>query len=275
MIPLPRVGPIYLVVFIILFFVFIFIREIGDRRVAYLLPLSYVGLFVVSLIPVIPCISQEVTFINVGQGDCILIRDHLTSVMIDTGGVVGMDIARESLLPYLRKKRIYKIDCLIASHHDYDHIGGVDSLRTNFRVLRYVDSFEDFPLSVGRLTFLNHNQNKTGEENDRSLFLSLAFMGESFLFTGDAPSAIEKQVIKDDPSLRCGILKVGHHGSKSSTCEEFLDAVKPHTAVISCAAKNKYGHPDKIVLKRLTTRGIKVRRTDEEGSITYSKLSLG
>ena len=96
-------------------------------------------------------------------------------------------------------------------------------------------------------------------------------MGYSFLFTGDAPVSIEKQILEDNPGISCDILKVGHHGSDTSTCAEFLDALKPKEAVISVGYKNHYGHPKKEVVERLEERGIRIRRTDEEGTITYAR----
>nr|MCR5348817.1 MBL fold metallo-hydrolase [Bacilli bacterium] len=206
---------------------------------------------------------------DVGQGDCALIQDGLTTVMIDTGGINGFDIAQECLIPYLRKRRIYHIDALIASHQDYDHVGGVSSLCAHYEVRKYVTDVSSFPLRVGNLTFTNHNDYGFEEENEKSLFLSLSFMGKVWLFTGDAGVTVEKNVIRDYPDLDCDVLKVGHHGSDTSTSEAFLDAVKPEVAVISCGKNNKFGHPKTSVVRSLSKRGITIRRTDEEGTITF------
>ena len=139
----------------------------------------------------------------------------------------------------------------------------------NFDVGRFVDDPSDFPLTIGGLTFQNHNVYSWGEENEDSLVLSFSLLGETFLFTGDAGVAVEKRIIEDNPGLRCTILKVGHHGSKTSTSSEFLQTLKPREAIVSVGAKNTYGHPDPGVISRLKEAGIRIRRTDEEGSICY------
>ena len=249
-----------------------FLYQMGQRKNVLILAVVYVSSYFASFLPIVPAVTQEVSFINVGQGDSILIRDGLHAVLLDTGGNLSFDMAKESLIPYFRKKRIYKIDCLIASHGDFDHIGAKDSLMENFKVLKFASSPSDFPLKIGGITLNNLNSYGHSEENESSLVLTLDFMGTSFLFTGDATTGVEKEILEDNPNLRCDVLKVGHHGSSTSTCEEWLDAIKPKEAVISCGAKNKYGHPDKEVLSRLDKRGIKIRRTDLEGTITYARL---
>jgi competence protein ComEC len=189
--------------------------------------------------------------------------------MVDTGGNIGFDMAEESLIPFLLKRRIYHIDALIASHGDFDHVGAVSTLCAKFRVGRYITERKDFPLKVGRMTFVNYNIYEGQEENDKSLVLATKVGGKTYLLTGDAPYQIERQIIRDHPELRCDILKLGHHGSNTSSCEEFLVTVKPSVAIISCGARNKYGHPTKEIIDRLNKLKIPYRRTDEEGSISY------
>lgn len=264
-------GDFFLFLYYALVAVGVYLVQLGDRPLFRKIGLVCLGLYLLSYAPICPALSEEVSFINVGQGDAILIRDGLTSVMIDTGGNLSFDMAKESLIPFLRKKRIYTLDYLIASHGDYDHIGAKDSLMANFPVKNFIDEASSFPLKAGNLTFRNLNTYPGDDENESSLVLSLRFMDEDYLFTGDAPVEIEKKIIKDNPSLRCGILKVGHHGSDTSTCEEFLDQLKPKEAVISAGWKNRYGHPKQEVLERLRKRAIKIRRTDLEGTITYAR----
>ena len=91
---------------------------------------------------------------------------------------------------------------------------------------------------------------------------------------GDAPESLERQIIKEHPNLDCDILKAGHHGSDTSSCEEFLKCVTPEVAILSVGKKNSYGHPSDKVLARFDRLGIKVRRTDVEGSITYRQNLL-
>ncbi len=256
------------------FFVALFFLEMGERAKTKLISVALFGGIALSYLPGRNLFTQEVYFVNVGQGDCILIRDGLTAVMLDTGGVSSFDMAEEVLIPFLRKERIYKVDCLIASHGDFDHIGAKDALISNYKVLDFVEGGDSFPLKVGNLTFVNLNIYSWDEENDGSLVLSLEFMGKTWIFAGDASEATEARILKDNPDLTCDILKVGHHGSNTSTSEAWLDALRPSEAIISCGAKNKYGHPHEDVLSRLEERGIAARRTDLEGTIRYAKFAL-
>ena len=256
------------------FFLALFFLEMGDRAKTKLISIVLFGGIALSYIPMRNLLTQEVYFVNVGQGDCIIIRDGLSATMLDTGGVTSFDVAEEVLIPFLRKERIYKIDCLIASHNDFDHIGAKDSLMANYKVLDFKEGADSFPLTVGKLTFENLNIYDWSEENDASLVLKLSFMGKVWIFAGDASVETEKRILEDNPDLTCDILKVGHHGSDTSTSEEWLDALKPGEAIISCGAKNKYGHPHEDILERLESRNITIRRTDLEGTIRYARFRL-
>ena len=256
------------------FFLALFFLEMGERRKTKFISIALFGGIALSYIPMRNLLTQEVYFVNVGQGDCIILRDGLTTVMLDTGGVTSFDVAEEVLIPFLRKERIYKIDCLIASHNDYDHIGAKESLMGNYKVLDFKEEADSFPLTVGNLTFENLNIYDWSEENDASLVLRVDFMGKVWMLAGDASVETEKRILKDNPDFSCDILKVGHHGSDTSTSEEWLDALKPKEAIISCGAKNKYGHPHEEILNRLESRGITIRRTDLEGTIRYARFSL-
>lgn len=232
-------------------------------------------IFALNAMPFGQGVSSSVSFINVGQGDGILIRDGYSYVMIDTGGNITFDLAKEVDLPFLHKERIYHLDALIASHGDYDHIGAASSLSTLIPIRNYIDDASSFPLKVGRMVFTNYNHFSGEEENEKSLVLSLTLGQKVFLFTGDAPISIEKQIVKEHPNIPCDILKLGHHGSLTSSCEEFLKALSPEVAIISVGAKNHYGHPSEVVLSRLTSLSIPYRRTDKEGTITYFSFCGG
>ena len=97
---------------------------------------------------------------------------------------------------------------------------------------------------------------------------------KDFLIMGDAPMWVEKKIIKDHPSLSCDILKVGHHGSDTSTCEEWLNHLHPKEAIISCGKNNRFGHPSSSVVSLLNKHHITIRRTDKEGTIVYKKFSF-
>jgi competence protein ComEC len=189
--------------------------------------------------------------------------------MIDTGGIMNMDMATETLIPFLRKQRIYHVDCLIASHGDYDHIGAKDSLMANFKVNRFVEDASEFPLKIGGLTFENYNVYQGSDENENSLVLRTEVLGKSWLFTGDAGKEVEQKIVRDFPDLDVDMLKVGHHGSSTSSTEEFLKLITPEMAIISCGRANKFKHPNDEVLARLEKLKIPYRRTDLEGTITY------
>lgn len=264
----------FLFAYYFLFILCSYLLLVGDKRRVLRWGVLYSLCLVSSYSPLLPCISQEVSFINVGQGDSILIRDGTNAVLLDTGGSLSFDMAKETLIPYLRKKRIYKLNALIASHGDYDHIGAKDSLTENFEVDSFYSDPSSFPLDIASLHFENLNVYTWGEENQSSLVLSLSFMDKVFLFTGDAPVEVEKKILEDNPNLTCDVLKVGHHGSNTSTSEEWLDALKPKEAVISVGYQNKYGHPNKAVVERLEKRNILIRRTDLEGTVTYARWSF-
>mgnify|MGYP003294800935 CR=1 FL=1 len=228
--------------------------------------------FVGSIVPLQEPLTNYVSFINVGQGDAILIKNHTHTVMIDTGGQKSFDIATESLIPFLHKNKITHLDALITTHDDFDHSGAKDSLIANFKVYNYLSKPEQFPYKVGDIELQNLNVFGGDDDNDKSLVLSMNFMKKKWLFMGDASTNVEKEIISAYDSIDCDILKIGHHGSKTSTCNEFIKATSPKEAIISVGASNYYGHPNKEVLEILTKNNVKIRRTDEEGTISYFSL---
>lgn len=260
---------------------FIFIYYALILAIIYLLESQRIGhlrnvcialcsLMVISLLP-INVITKGVYFINVGQGDSILIRDHNKTVMIDTGGNTKFDMATETLIPFFNKIGVRHLDLLVTTHDDFDHSGAVNSLLENFKVYNYVKEKEDFPYQIGNINLVNINYYE-GDENDSSLVFLLDFMNKKWLLTGDASIESEKSILKSGVDIDCDILKVGHHGSKTSSSEEFIKAASPSEAIISCGAKNYYGHPNKEVLDILNKYNVKIRRTDIEGTISYVSI---
>ncbi len=234
----------------------------------------------------------NVQFINVGQGDCELIQDHDKTVLID-GGVPdqGANVVR-----HLHKQGIKKIDIMIGTHPHSDHIGGLikvmQEIPTSMLILpeipqellpttrTYSDFLStasakhvqvvkaqagnDYPLSRGVLHILG----PVAEYDDLDCYSVIAKFTDgdvSFLFTGDAKKDSEEDLIDSGQDLRSLVLKVGHHGSNTSTTDEFLAAVNPKCCVISVGKDNPYGHPSPEVLERLSSR--KVYRTDINGTI--------
>ena len=235
---------------------------------------SYIVIFALYCLPIKNAITEEVSFVNVGQGDCCLIRDGNNTVLMDTGGLTYKDLATSSLIPYFKSKRLYKIDAVILSHEDYDHSGALESLERNFKVGNVYRSYQSFPLKIGEIEFKNYNvfYENTNDDNENSLVVGFSLLNKHFLITGDAPIEIENKIMEEFPNIPCDILKVGHHGSDTSTCAEFIEKVTPEEAIISVGKKNKYGHPSDSVQVRLDRYGVKIRRTDLEGSITYRKI---
>ena len=216
------------------------------------------------------CISQYVYFINVGQGDCALIHNRNYNILIDTGGSIYKDIACEILIPFFNKKHIKKIDLIFISHDDFDHNGALDSLKNNFYVGEIIIGSNFDTLSYKGIEFKNLNKYKRGfEENDNSSVLYFYFIKRKFLFMGDASTLIENKILEDNKWLDVDILKVGHHGSNTSSSFNFLKSITPKEAIISVGVNNYYNHPDNKVIYRLEQLNVKIRRTDIEGSIVY------
>lgn len=237
--------------------------------------------------------KMEVHFIDVGQGDSTLITCGDHAMLIDAGD----DSKGTAIQNYLQKQKITKLDYLILTHPDADHIGGAPVILTKFDISRvFVSNYEKDNKSYQKLIqALDNKQLKAltpkvnskytlgtatitilapGKEydnpNDASIALLLKNGSISFLFTGDAGEDAEADILKTGISLSADVYKAGHHGSKYSTSKELTKAVDPTYAVISCGEGNSYGHPHAETLNTLRTNGVKVYRTDEDGTIIAS-----
>ena len=268
----PELNQIILVIYYLLFLIYCYYLTLNHKPLQRFSVYALITICLLNVLPIKNRLSDEVSFVNVGQGDCTLIRHHQKVILIDTGGLTYSDIANNNLIPYLRKKRIYKIDTVFITHYDYDHYGALENLQKEYKVSHLYDYYSSFPINIGNLSFNNYNTYgvTSNEENDRSLVLSFNLLNKDFMIMGDAPSWVEKKIIKDYDSLPCDILKVGHHGSDTSSCKEWIDYLNPKEAIVSCGKNNKFGHPSKSVVSTLTAKGIKIRRTDIEGTITYN-----
>ena len=233
--------------------------------------IGQVSFLLILALPIKNVISDEVDFVYVGQGDCTIIRNNNKVALIDTGGLTYIDAANSSLIPYLRKKRIYKIDMVIITHYDYDHYGALAELAKTYRIYSVYDYNSTFPVSLGDVIFNNYNYYGEGrsEENDKSLVLSFRICHKNFLVMGDATTYVEKKIMSNINAIPCDILKVGHHGSNTSSCEEWIRFTNPEIAIVSCGLNNRFGHPNKEVVNVLNKYHIPMRRTDLEGTITY------
>ncbi len=243
----------------------------------------------------------RVYFFDVGQSDSILIMAPEGNVLIDAGD----NDCQDALEGYLDDLGVTTLNIVIATHPHEDHIGSMDMIFEEFEVVNLImpnaevdtDTFDatgDYTrmmegaqkqgtaisyaaggssFSLGELSFLflAPNEKDYTDLNDWSLVTKVTYGSTSMILTGDAESVSEKQIIAKYTSsqLDCDILKSGHHGSSSSSCEEFLDAIDAEIAIISCGTGNKYGHPNQPVLDRYEERGMTVHRTDLEGTIVY------
>lgn len=267
---IPKFNSYLYIIYFLLLFLFLYYYELNFKvkyqKICYIL----VIFLTIYIIPIDNYISYEVSFINIGQGDATLIRDRSKAYLIDTGGLTYTDVAINNLIPYLKSKRIYYLDSVFITHYDYDHYGALTSLNNNFKINNIYD-YNNFNEYNGSLNIINLNNyyNSSSEENDKSLVLYLSLYKYNFLFMGDATTLIEKEIMNNYISLNVDYLKLGHHGSKTSSSLEFLKFISPKEAIISCGKNNKYKHPSKETIISLNKLNISYRRTDLEGTIKY------
>lgn len=230
----------------------------------------------------------SVYFIDVGQADCILIKENDKNMLIDAGN----NEDGEKLVTYFKGLNIDKFDYVIATHAHEDHIGGMDDIINNFEVTNFYmpdvltttktfedllnallnnnikyDTFDideefDFGNSYVNVIYVGDDSN---DLNDTSIVMKLTYGNNSFLFTGDMTSKVEKKVL--NKNIQSDVLKVAHHGSNYSSTNNFLSLVNPKYAVISVGKNNSYNHPSKSTLNSLNNKNIKVYRTDINGTI--------
>ena len=215
-IPFGDWGGTFVFFHISVFLLIVFYLESVRIKHAKIAGLCLLFMSTISIVPLQEPISNCVYFVNVGQGDSIIIKNRNHTVMIDTGGNQSFDMAEKTLIPFMNKKKITHIDALILTHDDFDHSGAKDSLVENFNVKNVLTEKEQFPYKIGDLNIDNINTFNFDEPNDNSLVLSLNFMGKKWLFTGDASVKTEEKIL-ETYNVDCDILKVGHHGSNTST----------------------------------------------------------
>ena len=214
---------------------------------------------------------QQVTFLNVYQGDCIIIQDSYNGkvMMIDTGGLTYYDVANKKIIPYLEYHGIRHIDVVVITHDDFDHCGALEELNKKIEIKEIIRDPYVENIDIGKLHFTNINKyfDDKSSKNDSSIVLYGNVCSYDFLFTGDISKEIELQIYEYVYELNVDVLKVAHHGSYTSTCDTFVEFINPKYAVISVGENNFYGHPSSEVLDTLKKYGVCIYRTDKDGTI--------
>lgn len=211
----------------------------------------------------------NVTFINVGQGDSILITlpFHGGAMMIDVAGSLYTNIPERKILPVLKAKGYKSIDQLVITHNDYDHSGGFEELSKYVSINKVITDKSEV-IDFKNLQFISFLKDiDFGNENDNSIVLLTRIGNIDYLFMGDASQIVENQLLDNYPNLKCDILKAGHHGSNTSSSALFLQTIGCHSAILSVGRNNRYGHPHKEVVERFKDYQINIFRTDLQGDI--------
>lgn len=244
-------------------------------------------------VAITPGDDLKVHFLDVGQGDSIFIELPTNETIIIDASVKD---ASDKIINYLKEENVSKIDYVFATHPHSDHIGGMSAVINAFdigqiympKAVTTTKTYENLLLTIKnknlkiktakasdtiidtddlKLVVLAPNQDSYESLNNYSIVLKLTYKEKSFLFTGDAETLSEKEITGD---VKADVLKVGHHGSRTSTSQAFLNKVSPSYAVISVGLNNDYKHPHQEVLDRLEKKNIKIYRTDQNGDIIFT-----
>lgn len=237
-------------------------------------------------------VGLEVHYLDVGQGDATLILQGDHAMLIDA----GENDKGTQVQSYLKAQGVDSLDYVVGTHPDSDHIGGLDVILYKFDCGKVImpdyakstKTYEDVITTMERKNYKNTlpvvgevyelgdavftivapNGTYGDNANDYSVGILLQYGNTRFLFTGDAEEASEADMLKNGMDLSADVYKVSHHGSRTASTEEFLKAVDPRYAVISCGEDNSYGHPHAAVMNRLRSMGVQVFRTDLQGTVT-------
>ena len=214
----------------------------------------------------------QVYTLNIGQGDCSVIVEpfYKSVVMIDCGQSLYRDNVERIIFPFLENKNIHTIDTLILTHDDFDHSGGYDRLKEKVKIKKVIKDSKD-KVNVKYPFYLLLQERKAKDENDSSIISYFTYDHLNYLFMGDASKEIEKQLM-DAYDLKADVIKVGHHGSNTSSDAAFLDSLDCKIALISAGYKNKYDHPSTETLKTLDHLHIHTFCTSTDGSIAIYSL---
>ena len=244
---------------------------------------------------------DQVKFVKVGQGDATIIRSGGRTVLIDDGPVSDtLDAGERYVVPALRNGSA-RLDVILLTHPDLDHVGGTAAvlraypgtpilISEQFRKHRgLIDLLARWHVRPGQVHWINDTSwiamgrtqlritappGEPEKDNSGSLLVRAKFGACYAVFTGDAPEETEVWA-SHRFEWTADLMKVGHHGSASSTSNAWLAVVKPKIAVVSCGRNNRYGHPAAPTLARLSAASVKIRRTDQEGDICYVPTEIG
>lgn len=236
----------------------------------------------------------SVHFIDVGQGDSTLIQTPNHNILIDA----GENSAEEDVIDYLNNLNITNLDYVVATHPHSDHIGGLDGVLNNFNVTNILmpdvthttKTFENLitaiennntnviiaqsnqTITLDNITYTVLSPLRTSYDNlnNYSVVIKMDYNNVSFMFGGDAEKLVETDILNNNYNVDIDVLKVSHHGSNTSSSSDFIKAMSPTVAVISCGLNNDYGHPHKEVLQTLTTNNAKLYTTPELGNVTVT-----
>ena len=244
--------------------------------------------------------KMYVSFIDVGQGNCTLLRCGGKTILVDSGEVG----AAQTVIGYINNLNIDTLDCVLVTHPHSDHMGAMTKLLYEFKIKDFImPEIPEKIIPTSRiyekfLTAVSDNDENViaaepGETfsygemtveifaplhdyddlNDMSAVTRVSYGDTSVMFMGDASATVEKDLLQKNVDYSATILNVGHHGSKTSSSEKWLKAVNPKYAVICCGLNNDYGHPHRAVTKRFESMGIEYFRTDLLGTIVFESNS--
>ncbi len=279
---------------------FIQYKEKYEKRIFIILILIILTFSIFQFIPK----DLKIYFVDVGQGDCtFIVTPKNKTILIDGGGSTGsdFDVGESTLLPYILDRGYKKIDLMVISHFDQDHIGGLLTILRELKVNRVCiskqeensENYQEFleivkeksiPVSIVKvgdkikieknlyfdILWPQEEQILENRINNNAIVMKLNYNGFSCLFTGDIEKVAEDRMVslyKNKSVLESDILKVAHHGSKTSTTENFLELVNPKNCLIGVGENNLFGHPSSEVIERLEKSNVKVYRTDINGEI--------
>ncbi len=283
-----KIHPLFYIVYLIIIFIAFYFIKKNNYKVIIIL------FFILLIHYIYPSINNNtfISFIDVGQGDSILIHNN-QNILIDTGGKDNSNessIVINKTIPYLKSLGIKRIDYLILTHGDFDHMGDAINLVNNFKVekvifncgpyndlekelikvldkkkIPYYSCIKELNIDNNKLYFLQTKE--YDNENDNSNVIYTEINGYKFMFMGDAGIDKEKDILNKYNISNVDVLKVGHHGSKTSSSKELINSINPKYSIISVGKNNRYGHPNKEVLE--TLKDTKIYRTDQDGSIMF------